>query len=742
MVRLYSLLPWIIRFRDRESLPNSVGGEGVLEKIVDAFQEEAEITKTEIDSLAILLDPDQCPPEYLLYISMMFGLPLGDDLPIEFRRWLSKTIVDLWKIKATHPSWEKTFFWSLNREIKAEELYKTEIYAEDNYSRGTVYVTQMKAARVDLYEEDVHGNRVYLDEYEAREVFPVVERFRPAHVLLRQYMVPHILSDDFEPDDSLSQFTTRAVIVDDINPWSDSLELTSQCIAACESGCQSGSCESGTCQNACQGTGDQIPWPAICDFSAQVPWGGGGGGGGCQKCECEGDEKWTKKGDAQGKPDAVVQRDFDVFVHLDPWRPDQIELTDHGYAAGQSIYVQGNGGNLPTPLQPGGQYTVDEVKDDDHFTLEDDAGIPVEIQDVGDGLQQLAPGIEWWRWGGGHGQDTNVIYHIGPCQTAKVEGGDPTEWCLFKYETTGCKFQRTELIAQGDEADTVPIAMRIDERGHVFKVEVRELEETVILEGDGFPNENCKAACQVMGGEEINYSTLYPSEVIDDGNIHQWTKRGEIGESDFLSWDPGRDGETGGDPNRMYHVGPCNQSWQARQSIVFGGCTQNVEQLVAVVEGFALPVTICVVSVEGALSTPLEVRNVQYDNKGHVWCDASAFQVAAPLPPPTCCIDKTYRADVSYSGADPGCSSWSSAVFDLHKVVNSCYSYNQNGPGGFVALTYDPVTQTWSILVSSNCFIIPTRNVPLPGFSCAAGGSGSSAPDTEGIVHVTVVRVT
>ena len=77
MVKLYNLLPAIIRIRDRLSLPDADSGEGVIERICWALEQEAEVEEQEIAALLTLLDPDVCDPKYLLYLSMSLGLPLG-----------------------------------------------------------------------------------------------------------------------------------------------------------------------------------------------------------------------------------------------------------------------------------------------------------------------------------------------------------------------------------------------------------------------------------------------------------------------------------------------------------------------------------------------------------------------------------------------------------------------------------------------------------------------------------------
>ena len=267
MVKLYNLLPAIIRARDqfvRES-----NAEGVVERIAWVMEQETDTQMDLIAGLSVLLDVDQCEPKYLLYLSALLGFPLGSDRGNSFRRWLTKNLVNLWKIKGTHPSWNKQFLWSLNRVIKAHELWKSEIYAEDDYSRDEQYDYGMLAARVDLYEEDEDGNRTYLPVTEStREVYEAVETFRPAHVLLRQYMTPFSIIDEEAAPTEQTTFSVGAVIEDADDEFTDEAEFTASCVGTCELACQEycqTTCESAACEVWCE-TGCEVS----CEYSCEV----------------------------------------------------------------------------------------------------------------------------------------------------------------------------------------------------------------------------------------------------------------------------------------------------------------------------------------------------------------------------------------------------------------------------------------------------------------------------------------
>ena len=109
-VPLFDLLPLIIRYRD--SLAS--GGtdvEGNFQKIMYAFEQETQVTSDEIAQLASLMDVDTADPDFLLYLSATIGTMVDSSLGVTFQRWFIKNLVSFYKIKGTHPSWDKQFQW-------------------------------------------------------------------------------------------------------------------------------------------------------------------------------------------------------------------------------------------------------------------------------------------------------------------------------------------------------------------------------------------------------------------------------------------------------------------------------------------------------------------------------------------------------------------------------------------------------------------------------------------------------
>ena len=272
MPGLYELLPLIIRIRDRFSLPDADAGEGVIERICWALDQETDAISQDIAGLLVLLDPDNCDSQYLLYLSMALGMPLGSTLDENFRRWLTKNLVNLWKIKSTHPSWNLTWRWTLDREIRAHELFKNEIYAEDDYSRYPTYGWNLKAARVELFEILPDGSTNWIPLSQARGIYEYVERLRPAHVLLRQYAEKIYLADTAGVvSDTGTSILSTGTFIDDVPHITDDVEFTATCLATCESACQEycqTTCEESACEVVCE-TGCEVACEILCEIQCQ-----------------------------------------------------------------------------------------------------------------------------------------------------------------------------------------------------------------------------------------------------------------------------------------------------------------------------------------------------------------------------------------------------------------------------------------------------------------------------------------
>ena len=290
MLSLWDLLPTIIRIRDTESvLP---GEEGVLQRIVAAFQEEAEVTKLEIDGLADLADVRECPIEYLPLIAKLLGIRYTATWSEEKRRIFVLAAGYLWHSKGTKESWTAILQSYNYVDYFPWELWKSIIYETTDYSLWPDYDHPFKAARVDIRRPtDVTGDTGRLD------CLDLIEPVRAAHILVRraaQY-VGDSDAETFEtPEDtdydgsSLVSLCAASRIVDDVEAWSDGgvylpddppesgewgLEILLYCSGwSCQMSC-TGTCTSGAgCQllYGCQASACQMTCMAGCMVTCET----------------------------------------------------------------------------------------------------------------------------------------------------------------------------------------------------------------------------------------------------------------------------------------------------------------------------------------------------------------------------------------------------------------------------------------------------------------------------------------
>ena len=306
-IQLYKLLPSIIRLKDSLA---SAGDEGNLEKITYALEQEAMRGRDEIAGLTSLVNPDTCPPRYLLYQSLMLGGDMPAGHTVHWRRNYIKSLVKVWKIKGTHPSW-RLRITETGHNANAVELYKDEIYEDDGYFTDPGYYGYYRAARFDLY---VGGVRLSRSESEA--ILAYLELVRPIHVLLRAFMELWDTTDIFPGafDDNTTYYTQNwegqvvgqfsesfdaaddaSVRITETEPFpctTKNLEIVTDCVVQCELACQDCcemiSCElyctfacepagcEGWCENNCQlnceygctaGEGCQLACTAACTYS-------------------------------------------------------------------------------------------------------------------------------------------------------------------------------------------------------------------------------------------------------------------------------------------------------------------------------------------------------------------------------------------------------------------------------------------------------------------------------------------
>ena len=268
---LYRLLPFILRLRSDVIVPNA-GDESVLEKIVYALEQEADVTFGEVENLADLKDADACPLEYLPLLAKLLGLNYEASWSEEKKRLWVKAADLIWHIKGGRRSWTSILTAHGHQGYFPWELWKSTIYEEFNYSRVPDYNYGFLAARVDVCTSATDPNPnygIYVDE--------MVEDVRPAHVLLRRN--GEFVSEEdvsVSPPADTEYGAVGAVIDEDCDEFEDpgiylpgdtcgatgleifafcsngTCELSCQtsCTSSCETGCIYGSCEL-TCQTFC-----------------------------------------------------------------------------------------------------------------------------------------------------------------------------------------------------------------------------------------------------------------------------------------------------------------------------------------------------------------------------------------------------------------------------------------------------------------------------------------------------------
>lgn len=290
---LWPLVPFITRYRDSLA-SGSPDAEGNFQKVVQVFAEEFGTTEREIRALADIINVDATSPDYLMYLSATLGTMVGPTTQGEdFQRWFIRNLVYFYKIKGTHPSWDRQFKWLTDTWYKAWELFKTTYYETGDYSRTEDLVYPYKAARFDLYTGDeFYSAPSFIDIPTASGLTRYIEAVRPIHVLLRKSAVIVDLDDTLPlPDETDISAEITAHFYDDAPPISESLQVEITCLATCESSCQDTcemGCEFASCEFACQAscTG-QVEVEFICDLDCASSCESSSCQGSCQAGSCQ-----------------------------------------------------------------------------------------------------------------------------------------------------------------------------------------------------------------------------------------------------------------------------------------------------------------------------------------------------------------------------------------------------------------------------------------------------------------------
>jgi len=156
-IRLYDLLPLVIKIRDQEASPEE---ETILQKVLSATEGQREEFEQLIEGLRRLIDVDSCPTTYLWLIASLVG---GYKEPVTLYEWLQRFWIHQstarHKIAGTVFMWHKAMryrdFTSYPESI-VKELYKTTPYEKGNYSLLRTETHPYRAARVVVFEAPLY----------------------------------------------------------------------------------------------------------------------------------------------------------------------------------------------------------------------------------------------------------------------------------------------------------------------------------------------------------------------------------------------------------------------------------------------------------------------------------------------------------------------------------------------------------------------------------------------------------
>lgn len=150
MIRLYDLLPLIIRMRDAEAS----GGEGIdpiLARVTDRLlQDEADEHVALVQGLRDLYDCLQVENPYRTLLFQFLGQQRAEGWSESLERFVLCETIPWHKISGTVHGWEKTMAYRLAGAYDFFELYKTELNETGDYSNHTNATYPYRAARVGI----------------------------------------------------------------------------------------------------------------------------------------------------------------------------------------------------------------------------------------------------------------------------------------------------------------------------------------------------------------------------------------------------------------------------------------------------------------------------------------------------------------------------------------------------------------------------------------------------------------
>jgi phage tail-like protein len=259
----YSLLPALLRLRDKFYSGASETEEGVLEKVVSLLEEQAQEITEDTDRLYDEFSIDTCAENLIPYLAQLFGAEFDSGWSASKRRAFVGSIIWLYKIKGQRLSWEALLRQYGHGGFFPWELWKQQLYETDQYTLEPDGYSSIKSARVDLRKADETylwlGSPAWL------------ETVRPIHVLVRTLVQSSDEAVDTAPtSDDTESSAAEGVVVEALSVEDDDLVFASACAAwTCETTCQT-ACQSASCETGCEAGSCETDCEVFCETSCQI----------------------------------------------------------------------------------------------------------------------------------------------------------------------------------------------------------------------------------------------------------------------------------------------------------------------------------------------------------------------------------------------------------------------------------------------------------------------------------------
>jgi len=187
-------------------------------------------------------------------------------------------------MSGTHLSWRHLWTWTnLEPLMRAEELYKDEVYEDDNWYRDSeneYYYQFLRAARIDLYR-NIDGIKEFLGVVEASNFIRTIDLFRPVHVILRRYIKTVECSEIGKKLFDEILLTATRNVVDRFETPQDAMDIYSSCLSTCELDFQLNPCIT-FCEIGCEASFEYAGPPGADGIDGEMGWTGPAGPAGAK----------------------------------------------------------------------------------------------------------------------------------------------------------------------------------------------------------------------------------------------------------------------------------------------------------------------------------------------------------------------------------------------------------------------------------------------------------------------------